>query len=146
MHHYMSKPKHIKCLSKDGKRISPVRSLTYDTGLVLHDRDVNKDYCHRHNDGTVILYSEIFNYTNSRYTDKSIPVAERLSNLACDVYNAQRQTDERTFVKFHFAVPFYLTDEQLIELTAKLGNAFSTMFKRPIVLAIHKKENWRRFI
>lgn len=136
----MSKPKHIKCLSKDGKRISPVRSLTYDTGLVLHDRDVNKDYSHRHNDGTVILYSEIFNYTNSRYTDKSIPVAERLSNLASDVYNAQRQKDERTFVRFHFAVPFYLTDEQLIELTAKLGNAFSTMFKRPIVLAIHKKE------
>lgn len=137
----MSKPKHIKCLSKDGKRISPVRSLTYDTGLVLHDRDVNKDYSHRHNDGTVILYSEIFNYRASRYTDKSIPVAERLSNLASDVYNAQRQKDERTFVKFHFAVPFYLTDEQLIELTAKLGNAFSTMFKRPIVLAIHKKEN-----
>ena len=137
----MSKPKHIKCLSKDGKRLSPVRTLTYDTGLVLHDRDVNKDYYHRHNDGTVILHSEIYNYRDSRYTDKSIPVAERLSNLACDVYNAQRQKDERTFVRFHFAVPFYLTDEQLIELTAKLGNAFSTMFKRPIVLAIHKKEN-----
>lgn len=140
MYHYMSKPVHIKCISSNGHRLSPVRSLTYDTGLVLHDRDVNKDYCHRHNDGTVILYSEIFNYRASRYTDKSIPVAERLSNLASDVYNAQRQQDERTFVRFHFAVPFYLTDEQLIELTAKLGNAFSTMFKRPIVLAIHKKE------
>ena len=139
MHHYMSKPVHIKCISSNGHRLSPVRSLTYDTGLVLHDRDVNKDYYHRHTDGTVILHSEIYNYADSRYTDKSIPVAERLANLATDVYNAQRQKDERTFVRFHFAVPFYLTDEQLIELTAKLGNAFSIMFKRPIVLAIHKK-------
>ena len=140
MIHFLSKPKHVKCLSADGRRLSPVRTLTYDSGLVLYDRLKGKNYVQLHTDGTQILYSDIFNYCDCRYTDQSIPVEERISNLANDLYDENKQPGERLIVRFHFALPTNLTDDQLIELTAKIGKEFSQNYSRPIVMCIHKKE------
>lgn len=120
MRHFMSKPKHVKCISNDGKRLSPVRTLAYDSGLKLYDREKDKDFARSHNDGTQILYYDIFNYTDCDYTDKTIPVAERMSNLANDLYAQNRQKHERLLTRFHFALPNYFSDEQLILLTKKL--------------------------
>ena len=141
MIHYISKPTHVKCLSANGKRLSPVRSLSYDSGLVLQDRDTGNSIYrpHKITDGTQILYTDIFHYQKSKYTDTSIPVEERLSNLANDLYASNRQKGERILANFKFALPIYFDDEQLKELTSIIGKEFSQTFKRPIVISIHKK-------
>ena len=141
MIHYISKPTHVKCLSANGKRLSPVRSLSYDSGLVLQDRDTGNSIYrpHKITDGTQILYTDIFHYQKSKYTDTSIPVEERLSNLANDLYASNRQKGERILANFKFALPIYFDDEQLKELTSIIGKEFSQTFKRPIVMSIHKK-------
>ena len=139
MIHYLSKAKHITCSAKDGKRLSPVRSLAYDSGLALHDRERDKDFSQKHNDGTEIISTEICNYQDCKYTDKSVPIEKRLSDIANDLYDQNRSLKERLLVKFVFALPSNLNDKQLIALTRKIGEIYSQQFNRPIILAIHKK-------
>jgi hypothetical protein len=139
MIHYLSKAKHITCSAKDGKRLSPVRSLAYDSGLALHDRERDKDFSQKHNDGTEIISTEICNYQDCKYTDKSVPIEKRLSDIANDLYDQNRSLKERLLVKFVFALPSGLNDKQLIFLTRKIGEIYSQQFNRPIILAIHKK-------
>lgn len=131
--------KHRTCGTKK-RYISPAYELSYDVDLKLHDDHNNKDYHQIHDDGTTVIFREVFVHEKSFYNNPRRGVKERIEKLIQDMYIANgKQNNQRMFVYGEISVLNNLTDKELIELTNRIGEYLTTTYKRPVVLGLHKK-------
>lgn len=132
--------KHRTCQTANGQRRSPVAGPSYESDMELLDRTTGKTLHRKHTDGTQVIYSEIFSSDqNCKYADKSIPVQSRRTELWNDLYAENKSNSERIAAYGEIAIPNNITDEEMIALAKRLGQHFSTTYKRPVDLSIHKK-------
>ena len=131
---------HQTARTPKGQRRSPVQGPSYDADIMLHDRTTGNPIYRRHTDDTIVIYNEIFsNDKKTTYGDKSIPVKERIEKLWNDVYEANANDKERVRAYAKLAIPYFLTQDQVKELTKRLGEYFCTNFNRPAQLSVHWK-------
>ena len=77
--HYMSDIKHsVGIHPRSSRRNSPLRAISYDTGLALVDTDTNHEFNIKHRDNTVIASAGIAAPFDCKYTDASVPLPARM--------------------------------------------------------------------
>ena len=137
--HFLKLEHQTSKTNKDYRR-SPVRGPSYDANLELEDETTGKTIYRKHTDDTSVIYNEVFsNDKKTMYGDKSIPVKDRIQKLWNDMYKSNANDNERVRASGQIGLPYFLTQEQAIELTKKLGEFFCTRFNRPCQLSIHWK-------
>ncbi len=138
--HYLGDIKHITCQTQKGYRRSPLSDISYNSGQALTDDYNNHTYHRKHYDGTQIIDTDIVSADDlCIYADKSFPSDKRRSRMYNDLYNLNKNNNERVYWKTEIALPTTLTDEQLREVSREIALSFSDHFHRPIDYSIHKK-------
>lgn len=138
--HYLGDINHMTCQTAKGYRRSPLSDISYNSGQALTDNYNNHTYHRKHYDGTQIIDTNIVSADKSCiYADKSIPSEKRRCMMYNDLYNLNKQNDERIYWKTEIALPNGLTDEQLKEISREIALSFSAYLHRPIDYSIHKK-------
>lgn len=132
--------KHRTCSTAKGQRRSPVIGPAYESNMPLLDRTTGRMLYRKHTDGTDVIYNEIFSADpNCKYGHKSVSVQSRRTELWNDLYAENKNDKEKIAAYGEIAIPNNISNEEMIELAQRLGNYFSTTFKRPVDLSIHKK-------
>ena len=132
--------KHRTCQTDGGQRRSPVAGPSYESDMELLDKTTGNILHRKHTDGTQVIYNEIFSADpDCKYADKSIPVQSRRTELWNDLYAENKTDKERISAYGEIAIPNNITDEEMVILAQRLGEYFSTTFKRPVDLSVHKK-------
>ena len=138
--HYL-KVKHRTCSTATGRRRSPMAGPSYDSGIALLDETTGRITNRQHTDGTEIIFTEIFSAdSDCKYSDKSIPIQDRLNRLWNDLYALNKNDNERIAVYGEIALPNGISDNEMKELTNNLGEFLATAYNRPFQLSAHKKK------
>lgn len=133
------KVKHRTCGTKT-RYVSPADELSYDVDMELHDENNKKNYHQKHDDGTDVIYADVFANEKCYYNNKREAVNKRIERLIKDVYESNnKQNRQRLFAYGEISVPNNLSDEDLKELTKMLGEYLTTKYNRPVILGLHKK-------
>ena len=131
--------KHQTCRTAKGQRRSPVQGISYDSDMMLLDKTTGNVIYRKHTDNTTVIYSEIISAPSCKYSDTSVPLNKRRTEMWNELYAENKNDDERIRAYCELAIPNFLTDEEMVELAKNIGNYFATKFKRPCDLSVHKK-------
>ena len=138
MIHYVGDFKHWTAETKNGTFRSPCRELAHLVGAEIFDKNLKKYYKPRMLMDIEIPFREIFNWFPCKYNDEKILFENRVSELACDLYNLNKKNSERVYASFFICLPNYLTKEQNAVLSAEYGKFFSEKWKRPVLVSYHR--------
>ena len=138
--HHMGDIKYIKGQTADGKYRSPMREISYNCGQELLDRNTGRTHNRPHTDGTIILDNNLVCADAlCKYGNLTVSSKKRREEMYYELYNMNKEKDERVFATTDISFPNSFNDDQLKEAAKNIALSFSEHFRRPYDYGIHKK-------
>lgn len=140
--HYMSDVKHsVGIHPRSARRNSPLRAISYDTGLSLVDTDTNHEFNIKHRDNTVIASAGIAAPFDCKYTDTSVSLPARMQSVWTDMLHSNKSASERVRCSFQIALPIGISRKENAILSKRIAEEYAKATGCVVTYGFHDKPN-----
>ena len=140
--HYMTDVKHSAGIHpRSGYRHSPLREISYDTGLALVDTDTKHEFNIEHTDNTVIASAGIAAPFDCKYTDTSVPLPIRMQSVWMDMLHSNKSAAERVRCSFQIQLPKGISRKENAILCKRIAEEYAKATGCVITYGFHDKPN-----